>query len=756
MDSSKPMILLNSPDNNSVICNGTFLNFSITDSHLMHINYSINAGTNISISEPFNISTTAWKDGNYTIQFNAIDLAGNSNSSQYLFTLDSVKPIILLASPGNNTYILEGTVLNFSILDSHLFTVNYSINVGPYIQLSHPYNLSTSGWLDGAYLVQINAFDLAGNFNSSSFNLTIDSTNPTIILNSPLNDSFIFEGAILDLSIFDTNLIHVNYSINGGPAIPFSSPFNISTTGWIDGNYTIQINAQDMAGNSKLSWFIFFIDSKVPFIFLNDPLNNSIVKSGTILDFTVEDQNLTQVNYSINGGASIPLFEPYDIQTTGWVDSGYSIQINALDLVGNLNSSVFFFIFDSTKPDIILESPHNNSLIPNGTIIEFSINDIHLLNVNYSINGGENISSTDKFNISTEDWMDGNYSIQINALDLAGNTNFVWFFFIIDSTPPSIEFDLSINHSTIPVGTTIQIDVLDEHINKVMYSVDQGDYYLFTSPYIIVTTSWSDGAHTVYVKANDTAGNEIVRWFEIIIDSIPPFVVSSLPSDQAKDIEITTSIIITFSESMNQADVKNYLTFSPSIEYICIWEEGGTILNISFEPNNLAEGTTYSLEIDKQIKDLNGNPMISDFNLEFTTKTSIPLPTPKSDEEEFPYWILAVVAIIIVVFILLFFLLIRQKGKGGEVIAKPEEGGPTVLEGLGEVGTGEMPGEQISWIQEEVVAPEAPPPMITPITPQPQVKCPRCNNMFEIDTSVVPYVLNCPHCGLRGKVERKK
>jgi hypothetical protein len=395
-------------------------------------------------------------------------------------------------------------------------------------------------------------------------------------------------------------------------------------------------------------------------------------------------------------------------------------------------------------------------LISNKSILEFIVSDSNLLHVNYSINSGDNISASNKFNISIEEWSDGNYTVQINAIDLAGNSISAWFWFIMDSTPPSIGFDSSINHSTIGAGTKIQIDISDENIHKVMYSVDQGEYFLLTSPYIIDTTSWSDGTHTIYIKANDSVGNEIVRWFEIIIDSVPPFVVSSQPQNQAIDIETNIPIIIKFSESMNQADVEDYLTFSPTVEYACKWEEDGTILNITFEPNNLVEGTTYSLKIDKQINDLNGNPMISDFDLEFTTKTSTPIPTPKSDEAEFPYWILAIIAIIAIVLILLFFLLTRRKGKEAEPLEEPREGGPAVPVDLTEVGSEEETGEGLSWIQEEEIAPtEVPPPVIAPIKPQPQVKCPKCNGMFEIDTSVVPYVLNCPHCGLRGKVERK-
>jgi parallel beta-helix repeat protein len=755
-DSTKPIIEIISPLNNSYILPGTILDFSVSDLNLHEVNYSINDGSILSFYDPYNISTIGWADGIYKIQINTLDLAGNFKSSYFIITIDSKMPNISLNSPLNNSFIIRGFTLDFTIKEINIKYTNYSVNGGPFLPFSDPFNISTSGWFDGEYLIWIEVLDLAGNFNSTFFSFTIDTKKPTINLNSPQNNTFISQGIILDFTIIDTILMHVNYSINEEPANPISSPFNISTLGWPDGNYTIQINAKDMAGNSGSTWFFFFMDSKIPKIVINDPMQNSIIKSGTILDFTVEDQNLTLVNYSINGGANILLNEPYDISTNGWPDGGYTIIMRALDTAGNLNTSGFFFTLDSTKPDIFLVYPENNSLISNKTIIEFLVTDSNLKHVNYSINSGQNVSASDMFNISAKEWTDGNYTVQINAMDLAGNYRSNWFWFVIDSTPPTIVFDQFLNHSTISGGIAIQIDISDENINTVMYSVNQGAYNILLPPYIIDTTSWSDGPHVIYIKANDSAGNEIVRWFEIIVDSIPPFVVTSIPQDQSESIEINTSIIITFSEPMNQADVGNYLTFSASIDYTYIWEEDGTILNISFEPNKLAEGTKYTLEVDKQIKDIIGNPMISDFELEFTTKTSTPIPTPKSEEPESPYWIFAIVAIIAVVLILLFFLLTRRRGKEEEPQVESEEGKPIILEGMAEVVAGEEPREGISWIQEkEAGPPEATPPVIAPIKPQPQVKCPRCNGMFNIDTSVVPYMMNCPNCGLRGKVERK-
>jgi parallel beta-helix repeat protein len=784
IDNSTPLILLNTPMNNSIITGGTFLDFYIIDLSLTEVNYSINGGANISFFDPFNISTAGWPNGGYTIQINALDLAGNYNSSWYFFTIDSSPPVILLNYPQSNSFISNGTILDFSINDLYLIQVNYSINGGNNISIFEPYNISTDGWPDDNYTIQINAIDLVNNSNSSFFFFTIDSTKPIIMLNSPQNSSFIPSGTILDINVVDANLMLVNYSIKESICTPISDPFNICTLGWQDGNYTILINAIDLAGNSNSSLFFFTIDSTNPMIILSTPANNSVMKDDIILDFTVNDTNLVYVNYSINGAANFTFFQPYDISTEGWPDGCYAIQINALDLARNSQSSWFFFTFDSTKPTIILDSPDNNSIIPSSTLLEFTIEDSNLKHVNYSINDGENISASEKFNISTEEWQDSDYKVKINALDLAGNSNSVWFLFTIDSISPSITFDLSLNYSTIPVGLTIQIDISDADVNIVMYSINEGEYYVLSSPYIIVTNGWSDGSHTVYIKANDTAGNENIQWFEIIIDAVPPFVVSSQPQHQSKDIEIETLIIITFSEEMNQTDVEDYLALSPFINYTCVWEQDGTILNISFKPNKLAEGTTYNLNIGKQIKDTNGNLMLSDFELVFTTKTIPSQLEPKPSEPSFPYWILALIAIVTTILVLLFFLLRRMKREGEEPEVGLEEEVIKAREGIDEVAVAEESSEGVSLVHEgevkltdeeeqevsriqeekkvkvpegetiEAILPEPSPPLIAPIKPMPKLKCPKCNGIFAIELKEMPFFTDCPHCGLRGKVER--
>ncbi|UCF07273.1 MAG: Ig-like domain-containing protein, partial [Thermoplasmata archaeon] len=619
-DSTLPIIRLNSPDNNSVIPAGTELNFTVMEPNPAQTNYSMNGEPAIPFSSPFNITTSGWPDGEYNITINTMDLAGNSNSSWYLFTLDSTKPFIILNSPQNNSFIPNGTILNFSIVDTNLNHVNYSVNGGIVTPISAPYNIPTTGWTDGEdYTVLVNAVDRAGNSNCSWFFFTFDSTPPTIVLNAPDNNSVIRKGVILNFSVADTNLMHANYTIHDGGTFPFSDPYNIITSGWPDKDYIIEIEAVDSAGNSISRQFHFTIDSTEPSIILNSPVNTSLITSGTPLYFSIIDANIKHVNYSVNGGANITLSVPCVISTVGWEDGNHTIQINALDSAGNARTNWFVFTFDSTKPFIKLIAPGNNTIIQGGTVLDFTVTDENLLHVNYSIDGEIDIPISEPYDISTALWDDGDYEVRINAIDSVGNSNSSYFLFTIDSTPPSISIDPSLNHSTIPVGHIIIINISGDDVAGVYYSVDGGDDNPIESPYEIDTTGWSNGRHTVIIKTSDAIGNEGSFWLKITIDAKAPYVDYTVPQNRSTGFPIEGTIIITFSEAMNQSDFEALVDLSPFNEFDIQWESNSNVL-ISFFTHNLEMGTAYSLTISGDIRDANGVPMGPDFCLMFTTE----------------------------------------------------------------------------------------------------------------------------------------
>jgi phage FluMu protein Com len=271
--------------------------------------------------------------------------------------------------------IKTGIMINLSILDANLDEVLYSINNGPDEALSQPYDIDTSTWEDGSYIIALNASDLAGNFNEVWFNFTIDSTPPEITLNSPQNNSVIKTDLEIDLTISDTNLDKVTYSKNGGTAMPLTPPYNIDTSSWPDGEYTITIYAEDLAGNFNEKWFVYKKDTAFPEITLYSPENNSLLMQALTLDFDVSDENLNSVSYSVNQGTFKTFEAPYDLDTTNWEDGNYIITIRAEDTAGNMNERWYIFMIDTLPPSILSTSPDEGVAdvdVETEIVIEFS------------------------------------------------------------------------------------------------------------------------------------------------------------------------------------------------------------------------------------------------------------------------------------------------------------------------------------------------------------------------------------------------
>ncbi|MEM2121715.1 MAG: hypothetical protein QXU20_03620 [Candidatus Woesearchaeota archaeon] len=91
-----------------------------------------------------------------------------------------------------------------------------------------------------------------------------------------------------------------------------------------------------------------------PTIILESPINNTILHTGTILNFTIIDDNLNQTWYSKdNGLTNITLEEPWDINTSTWTEGSYNITIWASDNDTNIKSEKYYFVFNNSAYGIL-------------------------------------------------------------------------------------------------------------------------------------------------------------------------------------------------------------------------------------------------------------------------------------------------------------------------------------------------------------------------------------------------------------------
>jgi parallel beta-helix repeat protein len=379
-DSTKPIIQLISPQNNSVFRAGEIINLSIIDPNIKFAYYNLsNLSGNLSqpLLFPYEINTSLWTDGNYNLEIHAEDVANNTNSTQYAFVVDSSPPEITLDSPRNNSYIKPVTPITFSILDDHLDpgTVTYQIDGQSPQTFTTPYTINTAGWEDETYVISVSGGDILGNSITNSFNITIDSIAPSVFLLHPLNNSVIKKGTFLNFSVSDESPILFTYSFNLSLPAFLLPPYEIDTSTLDDGVYSIYLNVSDYADNTNMSWYQITIDSTEPEIELATLSNNSSIRAGDDIVFDIVEPNLLYANYSVNDGDFGPLLPSLSIDTTGWPEGVYTIEVEAVDEVGNDNSAIFIIYVDNSRPRIVATNPQNdegNVKLSSVIIIKFS------------------------------------------------------------------------------------------------------------------------------------------------------------------------------------------------------------------------------------------------------------------------------------------------------------------------------------------------------------------------------------------------
>jgi hypothetical protein len=243
------------------------------------------------------------------------------------------------------------------------------------------------------------------------------------------------------------------------------------------------------------------------------------------------------------------------------------------------------------------------------------------------------------------------------------------------------------------------------------------------------------GDYSFHVKFSD--GVEESNWMPIFnaleVKNHLPSVSIETEGDQEGD---TVIFAATVSDS---EDSTSSLTF--------LWDFGDSETSSSESPTHTYEESgTYTVTLT--VTDDDGGETMDTTSITVEVEPDSE-PGPDGDTEDgFPLWILLLVIICIVVVILLFLLLKRKKPE------EPVEAWPQEAGAVEETQTPEAPP-----------APPLPPPLMTtphappPIESQPgsekitkNIKCPSCQNNFDIELVPGTQRITCPHCGTSGNI----
>jgi len=347
---------------------------------------------------------------------------------------------------------------------------------------------------------------------------------PVITLVSPLNNSLVSAGQMIDLSIEDDGFFTATSYLDGKQVGELTAPWNVATSSWSEGTHVLEIVAVDDEQATSRASFRFDVDAEAPIVTVLYPKDGERIPLGATLVAEILEARLLSVYYSADGGPAQTMISPYRIDMSRWTPGNHNVVITAIDRVGHLTSkSTSFEIVNSTVV-VQLMSPANGGALRSGTPILFSTAGNGNITSRWSENGiWRELGALTA--IQTSGWSEGDHYITINATNDLGGYNQISVVVAVDNTSPVISLTSPSNNSYVLPSDFISIHVSDMHLQSVSWGLWSENFSSKSSDIVIPLDACpSDGYFTLSISSIDSAGNQASTSFTFALDSSPPHV----------------------------------------------------------------------------------------------------------------------------------------------------------------------------------------------------------------------------------------
>ncbi len=283
------------------------LSFDVADRIGMDsVTLTIN-GTDFVAGDPdspvFSVDTTPFADGLYSATIVAKSVTGGTTTLSRDLTIANAGISISDVRPQDGEYIrgsypFSATVTDPIAVNDVLFTINSNIMYSPASLTSPVENIDTTETIitEGAHTFKVWAENQAGYTAEISNTFYLDNTNPVIswgLQNGTyIDSSFSISATISDnLKIKSVKLLLDGEVVEDNAEVDFSNVFSLSHTftrsAMTEGQHTVAIEVEDMAGNTSQASRTFNVDNYAPT--LNITTGAGVVSGSYVLSWSAND-----------------------------------------------------------------------------------------------------------------------------------------------------------------------------------------------------------------------------------------------------------------------------------------------------------------------------------------------------------------------------------------------------------------------------------------------------------------------------------
>jgi hypothetical protein len=365
--------------------------------------------------------------------------------------------------------------------------------------------------------------------------------------------------------------------------------YNLASSG--DGLKTLRLWAMDASGviSATPGSTTFYLDTTVPTVSITTSLASQTTSASQSFVFTTNDSGgvIDYAQCKLDSGSWTNCTSP--VSYTGLSEAAHTFSLKAFDTAGNVSTvASSSWTVDLTNPVLSLSGTPDAVTQSLVSVFSFSATDTGGIG-SYSCN-----LDSAGWSSCTSPWTQtlaaGSHTLQIKALDVAGNVSTVssttW---IIDLTAPSLSISSSPANPINSANASLVFSATDSGGGTVAsYSckLDGGSYASCTSP--VSYTALADGSHTFYVKATDTAGNvSSVQTATWVSDTSAPTISITTPASNGTYVGASSVAAMTVSGACSENGRNVSIAGDITQTATCSGGSWSASLNIS----SLAEGT---------------------------------------------------------------------------------------------------------------------------------------------------------------------
>jgi subtilisin family serine protease len=530
------------------------------------------------------------------------------HSGAWVRTPEVIAPVAAITSPsdgaivaGSVNVVAEGTD-NVGVVNVELYKDD--VLVGNSTTSPYTFAWTTTSDTDGPHTFVSKAYDAAGNVGTSSaIVVNVDNTAPSANVSAPADGAIVRGTAVaIAASASDSSGVQkVDFYYDGNTlagtdtAAPYTINWDTSTL--TNGTHSLHVVVTDLAGNSTLSGQISVtVDNAAPTVTLTNPENGTALTGVVNLTADAGDNvGVQKVQYYRDSNVLLgtSLSAPFDFSwdSTTVTSGTHTLFAVATDIAGNTATSTTISVtVDRTLPTVSMTAPSIGALVT-GTAVALSAtasDNVGIARVDFyrdsNVLIGTDNTSPYEMSWDSTSTTSGAHTIYAIATDTVGNTRTSSVVNVtVDNTGPIVSMSEPANGGLVTGTLTVSANATDNvsvarvefyRDNQVLLTTDTSSPFSFSWD----STSVTNGAHTLYAIAEDSAGNRTTSSvINITVDNAAPTVAITSPANGAQvNRNSTVNINANASDNIGVVKVEFYVNnvlkcTDTAPAYTCAW-----------------------------------------------------------------------------------------------------------------------------------------------------------------------------------------